>query len=73
MATNKQLEQQVTLLERRVAQLSSTNSQLLDEVEVLKKNYTTLVTEVSQRFEAVQKRFQKKYLLVELVFTLEKM
>ena len=58
MATNKQLEQQVTALEKRVAQVSSTNSQLLDEVTVLKKNYTTLVTEVSQRFEAVQKRFQ---------------
>tara|TARA_R100000995_G_scaffold29518_1_gene13113 strand:- start:313 stop:492 length:180 start_codon:yes stop_codon:yes gene_type:complete len=59
MATTKELTEQVTALERRVAQLSSTNSQLLDEVTVLKKNYTTLVTEVSQRFEAVQKRFQK--------------
>ena len=58
MATNKQLEQQVTVLEKRVAQLSMTNSQLLDEITVLKSNYTTLVTEVSQRFEAVQKRFQ---------------
>lgn len=58
MATNKQLEQQVTVLEKRVAQLSMTNSRLLDEITVLKSNYTTLVTEVSQRFEAVQKRFQ---------------
>jgi cell division protein FtsB len=58
MATNKQLEQQVSVLEKRVAQLSMTNSRLLDEVTVLKSNYTTLVTEVSQRFEAVQKRFQ---------------
>ena len=60
MATNKQLEQQVTALEKRVAQLSATNSKLLDEVTVLKNNYTTLVTEVSQRFEVVQKRFQGK-------------
>ena len=59
MATNKQLEQQVTALEKRVSQLSVTNSRLLDEVTVLKNNYTTLVTEVSQRFEAVVKRFQK--------------
>jgi cell division protein FtsB len=58
MATNKQLEQQVSVLEKRVAQLSMTNSRLLDEITVLKSNYTTLVTEVSQRFEAVQKRFQ---------------
>ena len=60
MATNKQLEQQVTALENRVAQLSATNSKLLDEVTILKNNYTTLVTEVSQRFEVVQKRFQGK-------------
>ena len=58
MATTKELTEQVTALEKRVAQLSSTNSQLLDEVTILKKNYTTLVTEVSQRFQAVQKRFQ---------------
>jgi len=59
MATNKQLEQQVTALEKRVSQLSMTNSRLLDEVTVLKNNYSTLVTEVSQRFEAVSKRFRK--------------
>lgn len=60
MATNKQLEQQVTALEKRVSQLSVTNSQLRDEVLLLQNNYTTLVKEVSQRFEAVQKRFQNK-------------
>ena len=59
MATTKELTEQVTALEKRVAQLSTTNSRLLDEVTVLKNNYSTLVTEVSQRFEAVQKRFQK--------------
>tara|TARA_Y100001938_G_scaffold146006_1_gene223919 strand:+ start:93 stop:272 length:180 start_codon:yes stop_codon:yes gene_type:complete len=58
MATTKELTEQVTALEKRVAQLSSTNSQLLDEVTILKKNYTTLVSEVSARFEAVQKRFR---------------
>ena len=60
MATNKELQQQVTTLEKRVAQLSATNPKLLDEVTVLKSNYTTLVSEVSQRFEAVAKRFQGK-------------
>jgi|TARA_B100000282_G_scaffold296117_1_gene277106 cell division protein FtsB len=58
MATNKELQQQVTALEKRIKQLSATNSRLLDEVTLLKTNYTTLVTEVSARFEAVQKRFQ---------------
>ena len=60
MATNKQLEKQVSALERRVTQLSTTNSQLLDEVTILKNNYSNLVKEVSQRFEVVQKRFQGK-------------
>ena len=60
MATNKELSQQVTALEKRVAQLSMTNSHLLDEITELKTNYPTLVTEVSQRFEVVQKRFQSK-------------
>lgn len=60
MATNKQLEQQVTELEKRVSKLSASNSRLLDEIVVLKSNYTTLVNEVSQRFEVVQKRFQSK-------------
>ena len=58
MATTKELTQQVTALEKRVTQLSATNSKLLDEVIILKNNYTTLVKEVSQRFEVVQKRFQ---------------
>jgi len=60
MATTKELTQQVTALEKRVTQLSATNSKLLDEVIILKNNYTTLVKEVSQRFEVVQKRFQGK-------------
>ena len=59
MATTKELTEQIKALETRVTQLTKTNSRLLDEVTVLKKNYTTLVTEVSQRFEAVQKRFQR--------------
>ena len=59
MATNKELQQQVSQLEKKITQLSASNSRLVDEISLLKKNYTTLVTEVSQRFEAVQKRFQK--------------
>ena len=58
MATTKELTQKITTLQNQVTQLTKVNSQLLDEVAVLKNNYTTLVTEVSQRFEAVAKRFQ---------------
>tara|TARA_R100001591_G_scaffold94532_1_gene100367 strand:- start:2553 stop:2732 length:180 start_codon:yes stop_codon:yes gene_type:complete len=58
MATTKELTEQVNALEKRVAQLTKTNSQLLDEVTVIKNNYTTLVNEIGQRFQAVQKRFR---------------
>ena len=58
MATNKQLEQQVSALEKRVTKLSATNSKLIDEVMILKNNYNTLVSEVSKRLEVVQNRFQ---------------
>jgi hypothetical protein len=58
MATNKELEKKVEELDRKVIHLNTTNSQLLDELVVIKKNYITLVEEVSQRFEAVQKRFR---------------
>ena len=37
MATNKELTEQVTALEKRVAKLTKTNSHLLDEVVILKK------------------------------------
>ena len=58
MANTKELTEQVNALEKRVAQLTKTNSQLLDEVTVIKNNYTTLVNEIGQRFQAVQKRFR---------------
>ena len=60
MATNKELEKQVNSLQKQVSRLNVANSQLLDEVAILKNNYTTLVKEVSKRFEVVQERFQKK-------------
>jgi len=60
MATTKELTEQVTALEKRISQLSQTNSRLADEVTILKSNYVRLINEVSQRFEAVQKRFQTK-------------
>ena len=50
MATNKQLETQVNTLSERVNRLQSSNSELRDELVVLKGNYTTLVNEMSQRF-----------------------
>tara|TARA_R100000455_G_C6158151_1_gene44508 strand:+ start:97 stop:276 length:180 start_codon:yes stop_codon:yes gene_type:complete len=59
MATTKELTQQVEALQKRVTQLGVTNSKLVDEVALLKNNYAILVDEVSERLEAVQKRFRK--------------
>ena len=58
MATTKELTQQVEALQKRVTQLGVTNSKLVDEVALLKNNYAILVDEVSERLEAVQKRFR---------------
>ena len=60
MATNKQLETQVNTLSERVTRLQTSNSELRDELVVLKGNYTTLVNEMSQRLEAIHNTFQAK-------------
>ena len=58
MATNKELEKQVEVLNEKITRLSATNSRVLDEIAILQNNYLNLVKEVSQRFEVVSKRFQ---------------
>ena len=50
------LEQQVEKLTNQVNTLSSSNSQLLDEVATLKKNYNRLVEDVSARLEVVHEK-----------------
>tara|TARA_R110002049_G_scaffold274489_1_gene452416 strand:+ start:277 stop:462 length:186 start_codon:yes stop_codon:yes gene_type:complete len=60
MATNKQLETQVNTLSERVTRLQTSNSELRDELVVLKGNYTTLVNEMSQRLETIHNTFQAK-------------
>ena len=58
MATNKELEKQVEVLNEKITRLSATNSRVLDEIAILQNNYSNLVKEVSQRFEVVSKKFQ---------------
>ena len=60
MATNKQLETQVNTLSERVTRLQTSNSELRDELVVIKSNYTTLVNEMSQRLELIHNTFQAK-------------
>ena len=58
MATNKQLETQVTQLNETVTRLQSSNSELRDELLVLKNNYSQLVQELSRKLEVIDGRFR---------------
>ncbi len=58
MATNKELQVKIVNLNERVARLQASNSELRDEMLVLKNNYTTLVKEVSERLEVIHNRFR---------------
>jgi len=58
MVTNKELEIQVNKLQERVARLTSSNSNLKDELIILKSNYVKLVNQMNERLEAVHTRFR---------------
>lgn len=58
MATNKQLETQVTRLNETVTRLQSSNSELRDELVILKNNYSQLVQELSRKLEVIDGRFR---------------
>lgn len=60
MATNKQLETQVNTLTERVTRLQTSNSELRDELTILKHNYSKLVTDMSTRLEVIHNTFQNK-------------
>ena len=56
MTTNKELETQVKDLTSRVSTLANANSQLTDEVYLLKNNYNNLVVDVNKRLEVVHNK-----------------
>jgi len=56
MPTDKKLEQQVEKLTSQVNNLTNSNSQLLDEVAVLKNNYNRLVEDIGARLEVVHEK-----------------
>ncbi len=58
MATNKELEILVKKLDERLNRVQRTNSELRDELTILKNNYSTLVKEMSVRLEVIHNRFQ---------------
>jgi|TARA_R110000782_G_scaffold97673_2_gene182674 septation ring formation regulator EzrA len=58
MATIKELETQLESVNTRLARVQVSNSELRDEIVVLKNNYGVLVEQVSERLEAIHTRFQ---------------
>mgnify|MGYP003656309056 CR=1 FL=1 len=58
MATVKELQIQLNKLEQSVDRLQKSNSDLRDEIAVIKSNYTLLVKEMSTRLELIHNRFQ---------------
>jgi len=50
------LQKTVSELDRRVGSLTTSNSKLLDEVSILKKNYTNLINDMNARLEAIHKK-----------------
>ena len=58
MATIKELETQLESVNPRLARVQVSNSELRDEIVVLKNNYGVLVEQVSERLEAIHTRFQ---------------
>lgn len=58
MATIKELETQLENVNVRLARVQVSNSELRDEIVVLKSNYGVLVEQVSERLEAIHTRFQ---------------
>jgi|7_EtaG_2_1085326.scaffolds.fasta_scaffold01443_5 predicted nucleic-acid-binding protein len=58
MATHKHegFEQKVSDLNSKIGKLAAANSNLLDEVAVLKRNYNSLVEDVNSRFKMVHEK-----------------
>lgn len=56
MATNKELEVKIKECDKRISALAAANSQLTDEVHVLRSNYNKLVEDMNKRLENVSKQ-----------------
>ena len=59
MATIKELEKQVAVLEQRVGSLQGSSMRMGDEILELKMHYTKLVKGINERLELVDKQFRK--------------
>tara|TARA_R100001594_G_scaffold115314_1_gene150200 strand:+ start:177 stop:383 length:207 start_codon:yes stop_codon:yes gene_type:complete len=59
MATNAELQKEVAQLAARVNTLLQSNSQLRDELHVIKSEQQNLVGQLEQRFKRVQDTFQE--------------
>jgi cell division septum initiation protein DivIVA len=60
MTTNIELKALVNKLKEDLVRLQTSNSDLRDEVHMLKNNYSTLVEEMSTRLEVIHKKFRSQ-------------
>ena len=58
MVTNEELLKQVENLSKHVTRVQASNSELRDELAVLKSNYNNFTEQVSERLEVVFNTFQ---------------
>ena len=59
MATNVELQKEVVRLTERVNTLLQSNSQIRDELHIIKSEQQNLVGQLEQRFKRVQDTFQE--------------
>jgi len=59
MATNVELQKEVVRLTERVNTLLQSNSQIRDELHIIKNEQQNLVGQLEQRFKRVQDTFQE--------------
>ena len=58
MPTNKELELDLDTLKEQLLTVRQRNSDLMDEVAIMKSKMTTLVESLNVRFENIDRRFQ---------------
>jgi uncharacterized coiled-coil DUF342 family protein len=60
MPTNRELEVEVGTLKEQLQSVRQRNSELMDEVAVVKSKVSSLVESLNVRFENIDRRFQGK-------------
>ena len=60
MPTNRELEVEVGTLKEQLQSVRQRNSELMDEMAIVKSKVSSLVESLNVRFESIDRRFQGK-------------